>query len=75
MKRIYFLLIILAGWGITSCHQNSSASEANDTTINRVVPPPADNTQADNPSLADTAYPKKDTMITKGDSSRSKSNK
>jgi|GEM_PF-981281 hypothetical protein len=75
MKWINFLLMVLAGWGIASCHQNSSGSGTNDTTVNRVIPPSSDNTQADNPSLADTAYPKKDTMITKGDSSRSKSNK
>lgn len=70
MKRINLLFIILMGLGIASCNQNSSGSGTNDSTVNRVVPPASDNSQATNPSLADTAYPKKDTMVTKGDSSR-----
>jgi hypothetical protein len=70
MKRINFLFIVLTGLELTSCNQNSSGSGTNDTTINQVVPPASDNSQATNPSVADTAFPKKDTMITKGDSSR-----
>jgi hypothetical protein len=70
MKGINFLFIVLTGLGLASCIQNSSGSGTNDTTMNQVVPPASDNSQATNPSVADTAFPKKDTMITKGDSSR-----
>jgi hypothetical protein len=71
MKWIYLLFIAIIGCGAGSCNHNSSGSASDDSTVNRVIPPASDNSQATNPSLADTAYPKKDTMITRGDSARS----
>ncbi len=70
MKWFYLLFITIMGYGSGSCNQNSTESASDDSTGNRVIPPASDNTQATNPSLADTAYPKKDTMKTRGDSIR-----
>ncbi|HEY4155417.1 MAG TPA: hypothetical protein VGM24_08310, partial [Puia sp.] len=69
---INFLFLVLIGFETASCKQNSTKSVTEDTTVNQAIPPPPDNSQATNPSLADTAYPKKDTMITKRDSSASR---
>ncbi|HEY4155787.1 MAG TPA: hypothetical protein VGM24_10180 [Puia sp.] len=72
MKWIIFSGLLLLGSAAISCNQNSTGSATGDTTVKRVVPPASDNSQATNPSLADTSYPKKDSMVTPGDSARSK---
>jgi hypothetical protein len=72
MKSVYFLLIVLSGFGAGACNQPAGGSTTGDSAANRVIPPAPDNSQATNPSLADTAYPKKDTMVTRGDSARAK---
>ncbi len=54
----------------TACKNGNKSSNATDTTANsQPLPKPPDNSDATNPSLADTAYGKKDTSKTKEDSS------
>ena len=66
------MLLILGACAMGACHQPAGGTGTTDTTKNRTLPPAVDNSQATNPSVADTAYPEKDTMITQGDSARSK---
>ncbi|HVY76304.1 MAG TPA: hypothetical protein VG890_15855 [Puia sp.] len=61
------LFIALAGitaLAATSCNGNSSGSRTEDTTVNRTIPPASDNTNATNPSIADTAYARPDSSRT-----------
>ena len=70
LKSFCLALSIVAVFG--SCGGSDNKSTKTDTTGDKTLPPPADNSSATNPSLADTAYPSKDTMKTHGDSVRSK---
>ncbi len=65
-KLVVIASILLAG----ACNAPSGAPSASDTDSTRITPAPVDNNNATNPSLADTSYPKKDTMETKADSIR-----
>jgi hypothetical protein len=55
---------------ISACHDTDNKTDNNtrDSTSGVVIPPP-DNSSATNPSLADTAYSKKDSLQTKRDTS------
>ena len=64
MKNIFLLFIAWVGFGIVSCNQRAENQGTADTTQNNIIPPKADNSQATNPSLADTAFAKKDSMNT-----------
>ena len=69
IKLCFVALCFLAG--VTACGNSGDAKQSDkDTTGDRTLPPPADNSSATNPSLADTAYHTKDTMKTHGDSLR-----
>ena len=71
MKRIkLFFLVASVMVSVIACSNSGSSSNTKDTTGDRTLPPPADNSSATNPSLADTAYGVKDTMKTHGDSLR-----
>jgi hypothetical protein len=71
MKGIkLFCLAICLTMSFIACNNSGSTSTTKDTTGDRTLPPPADNSSATNPSLADTAYAPKDTMKTHGDSVR-----
>jgi hypothetical protein len=72
MKWLYFLFIIIAGTGGGSCNHRAGGQTSSDSTANGIMPPSPDNSQATNPSVADTAYPKKDTTVNSKDSSHSK---
>ena len=67
--KLFFLVLCLATY-FGSCGNSGGSSESKDTTGSKIIPPPSDNSSATNPSLADTAYPSKDTMKTHGDSVR-----
>lgn len=65
MKKLYSMAMLAAGllW-ITACGNNSGSGNQDTGSGNRdsssnVVTPP-DNSSATNPSMADTAYPRKD---------------
>ena len=61
MKTRQFFLISasLFIFLLASCGNQASKESITDTSGSRVLPPPADNSNATNPSLADTAYPSK----------------
>lgn len=67
--KLFFVGLCLAT-SFGACSNAGSKSESKDTTGSKIIPPPSDNSSATNPSLADTAYPSKDTMKTHGDSVR-----
>ena len=53
-----------------ACNSTTDSSSGSGADSSKVITAPVDNANATNPSAADTVYPKKDTMITKGDSIR-----
>jgi hypothetical protein len=67
-----FCLAVFVMIGFITCKSSGNKSTDTDSTKNQPLPPPSENSNATNPSLADTAYPSKDTMITHGDSVRAK---
>lgn len=70
VKIFYFVIIIATGFA--ACESSANKSKSADSTNSQPLPPPSENSNATNPSLADTAYPSKDTMVTHGDSIRAK---
>lgn len=73
MKIIKLFCIAIFGLiSFMACENSGDKSNGTDSTKTQTLPPPSDNSSATNPSLADTAYPSKDTMITHGDSVRAK---
>ena len=77
MKQLFFILSLVAGAVcFTGCGNNDSGtstnkdSAASKTDSSATLIPPPDNSSATNPSMADTAFLKKDTI--KKDSSRMK---
>ncbi|MBS1600026.1 MAG: hypothetical protein JST75_17500 [Bacteroidetes bacterium] len=69
-KMKLFFIVVCVVIGFNACSNSNSTSKSSDTTGDRTLPPPADNSSATNPSLADTAYHFKDTVKTHGDSVR-----
>lgn len=62
MNRKFLLYIVCIGFGFISCNPPASKSETGDSTVQQVIPSQADNSQATNPSLADTAFSNKDSV-------------
>ena len=77
MKKFNFILMtaIAVTFTVTACNSsNPSGDSSKDSTVTSrdssgVLPPPSDNSSATNPSMADTAYSKKDTSNMNRDSS------
>jgi hypothetical protein len=75
MKKINFFLIaaIAVTLSVAACNSSNPSGESSKGSTSRdstgVLPPPSDNSSATNPSLADTAYSKKDTSNMKKDTS------
>ncbi|MEO6962717.1 MAG: hypothetical protein ABIY90_12150 [Puia sp.] len=59
MNRKFLLYMLCIGFGFISCNPPASKSETGDSVVRQAIPPQADNSQATNPSLADTAFSKK----------------
>ena len=62
--RMKYLLTAFAALSIfcfAACGNGKSTGAAHDS-VDRALPPPADNNSANNPSLADTAYTGKDSI-------------
>jgi len=73
MKKVkLFCLATFVMIGFIACKNSGNKSKNADSASSLPLPPPSENSNATNPSLADTAYPTKDTMVTHGDSVRSK---
>lgn len=72
MKYLFIILAIWVGLGSTACNPPAPKTGTADSTADNVIPPKADNSQATNPSLADTAFAKKDSVYPGPDSGRSK---
>lgn len=63
---LFVLTLALMLLAAACTNEPNSAKSASDTdTLNRVTPPPSDNSHATNPSLADTVYHNKDSVKTK----------
>jgi hypothetical protein len=57
---ILAIALILFAAACANEGNNPKAAASDTDTLNRVTPPPSDNSHATNPSLADTVYHKKD---------------
>jgi len=62
--------ILISFYAFGSCKSSNTNSTNSDSTNQRTLPKPPDNSDATNPSLADTSYSSKDTTVTHGDSVR-----
>lgn len=75
MKKFNFISAVPLAVTVffASCGNASDAKDNKKTDSSQsVLPPPADNSQATNPSLADTAYSRMDTTTTRKDSTKPK---
>ena len=61
MKNLLTAVAFLAIFSLTSCGSGKTTGTTHDS-VDRALPPPADNNSANNPSLADTAYTQKDSI-------------
>ena len=62
------LLIFVLFYVFASCKNSVHSMTSSDSLSNQTIPPPSSNSDATNPSLADTAYSKRDTVIHKDSS-------
>ncbi len=75
MKKINFVLMLTIAitFTVTACNSSNpsgdNSKDSTSTSKDGVLPPPSDNSSATNPSLADTAFGKRDTSNMKNDSS------
>jgi hypothetical protein len=70
MKKLHLLLIVaIASITFAACGNNNTGSGASTTDSSANVTKPATNSDATNPSVADTAYSKNNADTTRKDSS------
>lgn len=62
--------ILISFYAFGACKNSNTNSTSSDSATERSLPKPPDNSDATNPSLADTSYSKKDTTVTHIDSAK-----
>jgi len=61
MKKLLTAFTVLSIFCFAACGSGKTEGTTHDS-VDRALPPPADNNSANNPSLADTAYTRKDSI-------------